>query len=155
MFNCVKHLLVKFVGVFFTACFPGTAQRLTRQNRRMHEHLPLAVLPPRLSILPTVVSTKPVGSVFHVLWLATQTREASAFHLPAFFISKAKGTILLSTGNAVVSTCNVCNVCTKTITSVLETSGRYSPCCYLAHQITTTVFLPFGEKYCSCCEQSR
>ena len=119
----------------------------------MREHLPLAVLPPRLSILPTVVSTKPVGIVFHVLLLATQTREASAFHLPAFFISKAKGTIWLSTGNAVVS--NVCNVCTKTITSVLETSGRYSPCCYLAHQITTTVFLPFGEKDYSCCEQSR
>ena len=149
MFNCVKHLLVKFVGVFFTACFPGTARRLTRQNRRMCEHLPLAVLPPRLSILPTLVSTKPVGSVFLCSDWPTQTREASAFHLPA----KAKGTIWLSTGNAVVS--NVCNVCTKTITSVLETSGRYSPCCYLAHQITTTVFLPFGEKYCSCCEQSR
>ena len=115
----------------------------------MRQHLPLAVLPPRLSILPTLVSTKPVGSVFLCSYWPTQTREASAFHLPA----KAKGTIWLSTGNAVVS--NVCNVCTKTITSVLEMSGRYSPCCYLAHQITTTVFLPFGEKYYSCCEQSR
>ena len=142
MFNYPKHLLLSNIsspgnqicGVSFKACFPGTA--LTGQlHRRMREYVPLFYY--HQNQIYYLVCTKPVVSVFHVLWLATQTRETSAFRLPTLFI-QAKGSIWwwLSTGDAVVS--EVCNVCTEAITSVSETSGS----CSLARQISTTAFLP-------------
>ena len=95
-----------------------------------------------------LVYAKPVDSVFHALWLATQTRDSICYSPLGIFLDFARQFSLISQKKGTLFGAGyplVWYILKQLLTSVSVKSDRYLPRSFAARQICTTFHLHFGD----------